>query len=247
MESIRWPGIVCRQQPRRTAIICAEESQQTSVTSAGGGERERERGRGDAASVSCSRQRTAAVPVTVAAVLYCSSKAFSFSLQPTKGAEDDETATCTFPSGNANWRGTQTLSVCASEVLSLLSLGFLFLPTEWILPDSGGAMGLGVRGARTAFLCLWRLFLLLCGIWSVCSQTTGDGKSLYFWETGIRLFPQVPWWMSVGYEGSRCPLSVQSCIVISFIIWCDEWGQVEVFTLTSKQLCEECLIYFSSS
>lgn len=30
------------------------------------------------------------MPVTVAAVLYCSAKAFSFSLQPTKGAEDEE-------------------------------------------------------------------------------------------------------------------------------------------------------------
>ncbi|KAG1926606.1 hypothetical protein F2P79_024784 [Pimephales promelas] len=52
--------------------------------------REGEREGGDAASVSCSRQRTAAVPVTVAAVLYCSAKAFPFSLQPTKGAEDEE-------------------------------------------------------------------------------------------------------------------------------------------------------------
>ncbi|XP_051721438.1 thrombospondin type-1 domain-containing protein 7A isoform X1 [Ctenopharyngodon idella] len=54
-------------------------------------------------------------------------------------------------------------------------------------------MGLGVRGARTAFLCLRRLFLLLCGIWTVCSQTTGDGKSLYFWETG-------PWGRCMGSE-----------------------------------------------
>ncbi|XP_073780615.1 thrombospondin, type I, domain containing 7Ab isoform X3 [Danio rerio] len=54
-------------------------------------------------------------------------------------------------------------------------------------------MGLGVRGARTAFLCLWRLFYLLCGIWTACSQTTGDGKSLYFWETG-------PWGRCMGSE-----------------------------------------------
>ncbi|XP_052002644.1 thrombospondin type-1 domain-containing protein 7A-like [Xyrauchen texanus] len=54
-------------------------------------------------------------------------------------------------------------------------------------------MGLGVRGARTAFLCLWRLFVLLCGFWTTRSQTTGDGKSLYFWETG-------PWGRCMGSE-----------------------------------------------
>ncbi|KAG9283723.1 thrombospondin type-1 domain-containing protein 7A-like [Astyanax mexicanus] len=58
-------------------------------------------------------------------------------------------------------------------------------------------MGLGERGARTAWRAsvpgVWRLLLLCCGIHSVSTQTSGDSRSLYFWETG-------PWGRCMGSE-----------------------------------------------
>ncbi len=69
-----------------------------------------------------------------------------------------------FLQGNTNWRGRQTLSVCATELLSLLLLGFLFLPTEWILLDSGshGTWGQGCKDSvpvfmEVVFTALWNL------------------------------------------------------------------------------------------
>ncbi|XP_017564196.1 thrombospondin type-1 domain-containing protein 7A isoform X2 [Pygocentrus nattereri] len=59
-------------------------------------------------------------------------------------------------------------------------------------------MGLGERGARTAWResvpsLVWRLVLVCCGIHTVHAQTSGDSKSLYFWETG-------PWGRCMGSE-----------------------------------------------
>ncbi|KAI4876744.1 hypothetical protein NFI96_007049 [Prochilodus magdalenae] len=54
----------------------------------------------------------------------------------------------------------------------------------------GRVMGQGERGARTAWWRqsvpsrVWRLVLVCCGIHAVHAQTSGDSKSLYFWETG---------------------------------------------------------------
>ncbi len=118
-----------------------------------------------------------------------------------------------FLQGNTNWRGRQTLSVCATELLSLLLLGFLFLPTEWILHDSGEPwdLGSGVQGQRSCVYGGYFYCSVESGPLAPKRQETGgrctSGRQVYGYFhkylDGCEWDVKVPDW-----------LFVQSCIAI---------------------------------